>query len=158
MSRNEQNNAGLGPSDPGDMWHALAALRGTRSEPVDRLVPFERADALLSLTRPDDIGFTARVELSGGETMSHVHDLITAVTRGITYELGGPAADSASRHRAAHDAGDGDLGAVGYGLVGLDGHGSLGHSLFPCSPVRRRCADIDLAGGALHTASAPIPR
>ncbi|MER5312763.1 hypothetical protein ABT034_33885 [Streptomyces sp. NPDC002773] len=58
MRRTKQNNAGPMPSDPGDMWHALAFLRQTHSEPVGRLVPFERADALLSLTRPDDIDFT----------------------------------------------------------------------------------------------------
>ncbi|WP_260145496.1 hypothetical protein [Streptomyces sp. 2132.2] len=83
------------PSDAGDMWHALAALRQTHSEPFGRLVPFERVDALLSLTRPGDIAFTARVELSGGETMGHVHDLITTVTRGITYELGAAAPGTA---------------------------------------------------------------
>ncbi|MFJ3861381.1 hypothetical protein ACIPRL_34770 [Streptomyces sp. NPDC090085] len=88
MRRHQQNNPGPSPSDAGDMWHALTALRQTHSEPVGRLAPFEQADALLWLTRPGDIAFTARVELSGGETMGHVHDPITTVTRGITYELG----------------------------------------------------------------------
>ncbi|MFJ3882379.1 hypothetical protein ACIPW5_33655 [Streptomyces sp. NPDC090077] len=82
-------------------------LRQTHCEPVGRLAPFERPDALLSLTRPGDIAFTARVELSGGETMGHVHDLLTTVTRGITYELGAAAPGTAleillgKRHRLA---------------------------------------------------------
>ncbi|MFJ8162509.1 hypothetical protein ACIRBY_16505 [Streptomyces sp. NPDC096136] len=108
MRRNQQNNPGPSPSDAGDLWHALAARRQTHSEPVGRLAPFERADALLSLTRPGDIAFTARAELSGGETMGHVHDLITTVTRGITYELGTAAPGTAleillgKRHQLAH--------------------------------------------------------
>ncbi|MFG2715326.1 hypothetical protein ACGFX2_32910 [Streptomyces goshikiensis] len=49
--------------------------------------------SFLSLTRPGDIAFAARVELSGGETMGHLHKLITVLTRGITstYELGAAA-------------------------------------------------------------------
>ncbi|MFJ3880848.1 hypothetical protein ACIPW5_25790 [Streptomyces sp. NPDC090077] len=49
MRRNRQNSPGPVPSAAGDMWHALAALRQTHSEPVGRLAPFERPDALLSL-------------------------------------------------------------------------------------------------------------
>ncbi|MFJ5811149.1 hypothetical protein [Streptomyces sp. NPDC093093] len=44
--------------------------------------------ALLSLTEPDDVLFAARVELSGMETMGHLHDLIRTVTHGVTTELG----------------------------------------------------------------------
>ncbi|MFH8476968.1 hypothetical protein [Streptomyces sp. NPDC018000] len=95
MRRNKQNNVGPVQSDAGDMWNALASLRGSHSDPVGRLAPFERAGALLSLTRPDDIGFTARVELTGSETMGHLHDLINTVTRGVTYELGGAAPGTA---------------------------------------------------------------
>ncbi|MGW7136652.1 hypothetical protein [Streptomyces xanthophaeus] len=73
MRRNKQSYAGLVPSLPGDMWHALASFHGAHGEPVGRLVPFDHPDAFLSLTQPDDIGFTARVELSGGETMSQLH-------------------------------------------------------------------------------------
>ncbi|MDJ0385268.1 hypothetical protein [Streptomyces sp. G-G2] len=89
MRRNKQENpAGLGQNDPGDMWLALARLYAAHPDPVGRLVPFERPEALLSLTEPDDILFTARVELSGAETTGHLHDLIRTVTRSVTTELG----------------------------------------------------------------------
>ncbi|WP_030960582.1 hypothetical protein [Streptomyces sp. NRRL S-378] len=88
MRRNKQSYAGLVPSLPGDMWHALASFHGAHGEPVGRLVPFDHPDAFLSLTQPDDIAFTARVELSGGETTSRLHKLVTTLTRDITYELG----------------------------------------------------------------------
>lgn len=84
----QENTAGLGQSDAGDMWLALARLHATHRDPVGRLVPFERPEALLSLTQPDDLLFTARVELSGMETMGHLHDLIRTVTHGVTTELG----------------------------------------------------------------------
>ncbi|MER5935129.1 hypothetical protein [Streptomyces sp. NPDC002054] len=89
MRRNQQENpAGLGQRDAGDMWLALARFHAAHRDPVGRLVPFERPEALLSLTKPDDILFTARVELSGAETMGHLHDLIRTVTHGVTTELG----------------------------------------------------------------------
>ncbi|MFI8265014.1 hypothetical protein [Streptomyces sp. NPDC085665] len=66
MRRNTQSNAGLVPSLPGDMRRALASLHGLHGESVGRLVPYDHPDAFLSLTQPDDIGFNARVELSGG--------------------------------------------------------------------------------------------
>ncbi|MGI5451445.1 hypothetical protein ACQEVM_37935 [Streptomyces sp. CA-243310] len=89
MRRHKQENpAGLGQSDAGDMWLALARLHAAHRDPVGRLVPFEQPEALLSLTEPDDVLFTARVELSGMETMGHLHDLIRTVTHGITTELG----------------------------------------------------------------------
>ncbi|MFZ3492331.1 hypothetical protein ACODT5_03660 [Streptomyces sp. 5.8] len=89
MRRNKQENpAALGQSDAGDMWLALARLHAAHRDPVGRLVPFERPEALLSLTEPDDLLLTARVELSGLETMGHLHDLIRTVTHGITSELG----------------------------------------------------------------------
>ncbi|MFF3431352.1 hypothetical protein [Streptomyces sp. NPDC002602] len=89
MRRNKQENpAVLGQSDAGDMWLALAHLHASHHDPVCRLVPFERPEALLSLTNPDDLLFTARVELSGMETMGHLHDLIRTVTHGVTTELG----------------------------------------------------------------------
>lgn len=47
------------------MWLALARLHAAHRDPVGRLVPFERPEALLSLTKQDDLLFTARVELSG---------------------------------------------------------------------------------------------
>ncbi|MFD5548696.1 hypothetical protein ACFWJQ_18410 [Streptomyces goshikiensis] len=78
----------LGQSDAGDMWLALARLHAGHRDPVGRLVPFERPEALLSLTEPDDVLFTAWVELSGMETMGHLHDLIRTVTHGVTAELG----------------------------------------------------------------------
>ncbi|MGW7328197.1 hypothetical protein ACWGIU_06170 [Streptomyces sp. NPDC054840] len=66
----------------------LARLHAAHRDPVGRLVPFERPEVLLSLTKPDDVLSTARVELSGMETMGHLHDLIRTVTHGVTMELG----------------------------------------------------------------------
>ncbi|MFD3679134.1 hypothetical protein [Streptomyces sp. NPDC058613] len=73
---------------------ALARLYAAHPDPVGRLVPFERADALLSLTDPHDTYYTARVELSGAETVGQLHDLLHTLTRGVTTELGyaGPGA------------------------------------------------------------------
>ncbi|MFF3775775.1 hypothetical protein [Streptomyces sp. NPDC002232] len=89
MRRNKQEiPAVLGQSDAGDMWLALARLHAAHRDPVGRLVPFERPDALLALTEPDDVRFTARVELSGTEMMGHLHDLIRTVPHGVTAELG----------------------------------------------------------------------
>ncbi|MFD9724617.1 hypothetical protein [Streptomyces sp. NPDC059072] len=89
MRRNKQENpAGLRQSDAGDMWPALARLHAAHRDPVGHLVPFERPEALLALTDPDDVLFTARVELSGMETMGHLHDFIRTVTHGVTMELG----------------------------------------------------------------------
>ncbi|GEB60058.1 hypothetical protein [Streptomyces gardneri] len=88
MRRNKQENpAGLGQSDAGDMWLALARLHAAHRDSVGRLVPFERPEAMLALTQPDDVLFTARVELSGMETMGHLHDLIRTATHGVTAEL-----------------------------------------------------------------------
>ncbi|MFF7504902.1 hypothetical protein ACFZBM_36585 [Streptomyces lavendulae] len=93
MRRHHHDNATLMPTLPGDMWHALASLHGAHADPVGNIPPLDRPDAFLSLTRPGDIAFTARVELSGGETIGHLHKLITALTCGITstYELGAAA-------------------------------------------------------------------
>jgi hypothetical protein len=101
--------------------------------------PFERADALLALTRPDDIGFIARVELSGGEMMGHVHDLITTVTRGITYELGAAAPGTAleillgKRHQLSlhTDHVDGLTQLLRDAVTTIDAHGTPGGG--PCS-------------------------
>ncbi|MER5807808.1 hypothetical protein ABT143_06365 [Streptomyces sp. NPDC002033] len=84
----QESPAVLGQSDTGDMWLALACLRAAHRDPVGRLAPFERPEALLSLTEPDDVLFTARVELSGMETMGHLHHLIRTVSHGVTAELG----------------------------------------------------------------------
>ncbi|MEU9376497.1 hypothetical protein AB0D94_22360 [Streptomyces sp. NPDC048255] len=40
------------------------------------------------LVEPDDVLFTARVELSGQETMGHLHERINTVTRGIALQAG----------------------------------------------------------------------
>ncbi|MFD6469599.1 hypothetical protein [Streptomyces goshikiensis] len=89
MRRHKQESpAVLGQSDAGDMWLALARLHAAHRDPVGRLVSFERPEVLLALTEPDEVLVTARVELSGMETMSHLHDLIRTVTHGVTAELG----------------------------------------------------------------------
>lgn len=41
---------------------------------------------LLSVTHPYDTLFTARVEMSGAETMGHVHELIHTVMRGVAID------------------------------------------------------------------------
>ncbi|MFE1559081.1 hypothetical protein ACFW6V_29360 [Streptomyces sp. NPDC058734] len=38
---------------------------------------------LLSLANPDDVLFRARVELSGGETMAHLHNLTPVLTSSV---------------------------------------------------------------------------
>ncbi|MFF7183514.1 hypothetical protein [Streptomyces sp. NPDC008121] len=137
MRRTKQSNTGPVHSDAGDMWHAFASLRQTHSEPVGCLVPFERADALLSLAWPGDIGCTARVELSGGETTGHVHDLITTVTRGIAYELGAAAPGTAleillgKRHQLALRTGhvDGLTQLLRDAVTTIDAHGTPGGQL-----------------------------
>ncbi|WP_420082606.1 hypothetical protein ACN6AT_36940 (plasmid) [Streptomyces sp. JL4002] len=89
MRRHKQESPAVrGQSEAGDMWLALARLHATHRDPVNRLVPFERPEALLALTEPDDVLFTVRVELSGTVTMGHLHDLIRTVTHGVTAELG----------------------------------------------------------------------
>jgi hypothetical protein len=49
-------------------------------------MPFESPEALLSVTHPHDILFTAQVQLSGAELVSHLHDLLHTVTRGIAID------------------------------------------------------------------------
>ncbi|MBT1183909.1 hypothetical protein HET69_07740 [Streptomyces sp. CJ_13] len=134
MKRKKQNYAGLVPSLPGDMWHALASFHGAHGEPVGRLAPFDHPDAFLSLTQPGDIGFTARVELSGGETMSQLHKLVTTVTRDITYELGAAAPGTAleimvgKRHQIDLHAGhvDGLARLLRDAVDNINAHGSFG--------------------------------
>ncbi|MET8615878.1 hypothetical protein [Streptomyces misionensis] len=88
MRRSKQENADVQPrfGDMGDLWHALTRLRAAHPEPVGSLIPFESPEALLSVTHPYDMLFTARVEMSGAETMGHVHDLLHTVTRGIAID------------------------------------------------------------------------
>ncbi|MGW6877647.1 relaxase domain-containing protein [Streptomyces xanthophaeus] len=134
MRRNKQSYAGLVPSLPGDMWHALASFHEAHGEPVGRLVPFDHPDAFLSLTQPDDICFTSRVELSGGETMSQLHKLVTTVTRDITYELGTATPGTAletmvgKRHQLALHAGhvDGLARLLRDAVDNINAHGSSG--------------------------------
>ncbi|MEU3903861.1 hypothetical protein AB0F20_08590 [Streptomyces goshikiensis] len=134
MRRNEQSYAGLVPSLPGDMWHALASLHGAHGEAVGRLVPLDRPEAFLSLIQLDDIGFTARVELSDGETMSQLHKPITTLTRGITYELGTASPETAleitvgKRHQLDLHAGhvDGLARLLRDAVDNIHAHGSSG--------------------------------
>lgn len=123
------------------MWHALASLHGAHVDPVGHLLPLDRPDAFLSLTRPGDIGFTARVELSGGETVGHLHKLITTLTRGITYELGAATPGTAleilvgKRHQLALHAGhiDGLTRLLRNAVDTIDAHSTSGDGLcFHC--------------------------
>ncbi|MFD3779777.1 hypothetical protein [Streptomyces sp. NPDC058612] len=89
MTRNEHEAlAGLERHDPDDMWRALTRLHSSHPEPVNPFVPFERPEVLVSLADPGDVLWRARVELSGGETMAHLHDLTSALTRSARAELG----------------------------------------------------------------------
>ncbi|MFD4137115.1 hypothetical protein [Streptomyces goshikiensis] len=112
----------------------LLPSTGPTASPSAGLVPFDRPDAFLSLTQPGDIGFTARVELSGGETMSQLHKLITTVTRGITYELGAAAPGTAlevligKRHQLDLHAGhvDGLARLLRDAVDNINAHGASG--------------------------------
>ncbi|MGW6883181.1 hypothetical protein ACWGEU_23310 [Streptomyces goshikiensis] len=85
MTRNklQEDMGGLQRHDPDDMWHGLTRLHASHPEPVDRFESFERPRVLLSLANPDDVPFRARVELSGGETMAHLHNLASALTSSV---------------------------------------------------------------------------
>lgn len=85
-SKQESKHVETGFGEMGDMWHALTSLRATHPEQVGNLIPFDPPGALLSVTDPLDTLFTARVEMSGAETMGHVHELIRTVTSGIAID------------------------------------------------------------------------
>ncbi|WP_432089156.1 hypothetical protein [Streptomyces sp. bgisy095] len=65
---------------PGELWYALAQLRHTHPDPVGRVGPLARPAGLLSFTAAADTILTARVQLTGAETMREVNDTLRAMT------------------------------------------------------------------------------
>ncbi|MFE5852324.1 hypothetical protein ACFQ61_03730 [Streptomyces sp. NPDC056500] len=72
-----------GFGEMGYLWHALTRLRAFHPDQVGNLEPFKAPEALLSITDAYDSLFTARVEISGTQTTSDLHDMISTATRGI---------------------------------------------------------------------------
>ncbi|MFC8176685.1 hypothetical protein [Streptomyces sp. NPDC057325] len=78
MRRSREQTA---PQDlPGKLWHALPRLHHTHSDPVGRFGPLARPAGLLSFTAAADTILTARVQLTGAETMREVNETLRAMT------------------------------------------------------------------------------
>ncbi|MEU3603670.1 hypothetical protein ABZ714_33935 [Streptomyces sp. NPDC006798] len=93
MRRNKHDkNAGVEagaawPFGPGDyMWHAMARLAGTHHAPVLASGPFARPAGVLSFLRAPDVILASRVQLTGAQTLSELHDLVATATRGIDFD------------------------------------------------------------------------
>ncbi|MBJ6613855.1 hypothetical protein [Streptomyces sp. I4(2020)] len=86
LSRHQNTDAPSGHDTPGDLWHAMARLHAAHFDSVGLIAPFERPSARLSITQPEDIVLSARVELFEDEPMGRLHDVIDTVTR----DLAGP--------------------------------------------------------------------
>ncbi|MFJ4767496.1 hypothetical protein ACIP88_00035 [Streptomyces uncialis] len=84
MKRNREEK--VHPDLPGGMWHALSRLQRTHPEPVGRIGPLARPAGLLSFAAAEDIVLSARVQLSGSETMDDVHDIFRTSTRGLSWD------------------------------------------------------------------------
>ncbi|MFJ6661641.1 hypothetical protein ACIQNG_35625 [Streptomyces sp. NPDC091377] len=66
----------------------MARLHATHPEPVGLSEPFERPSARLSITDPNDILLSARVELFEDEPISRLHDVIESVLRSLAGAAG----------------------------------------------------------------------
>ncbi|RSS85701.1 hypothetical protein EF919_37790 [Streptomyces sp. WAC02707] len=78
MRRNREETA---PQDlPGDLWHALSQLHHTHPDPVGHVGHLARPAGLLSFTAAADSILTARVQLTGAETMHEVNNTLRAMT------------------------------------------------------------------------------
>ncbi|MFC7795366.1 hypothetical protein [Streptomyces cinereoruber] len=76
-----RRNRETAPQDlPGELWHALARLHHTHPDPVGRIGPLARPAGLLSFTAATDTILTARVQLTGAETMREVNQTLRAMT------------------------------------------------------------------------------
>ncbi|MFD9722127.1 hypothetical protein [Streptomyces sp. NPDC059076] len=77
---------------PGGLWYALSSLQRAHPEPVGRIGPLARPAGLLSFAAAEHIAFSARVQMSGAETMDDVHDIFRTSTRGLSWgaEYRGP--------------------------------------------------------------------
>ncbi|UXY33178.1 hypothetical protein [Streptomyces sp. HUAS TT20] len=81
MRRSREETA---PQDlPGDLWHALSQLHHTHPEPVGRVGPLARPVGLLSFAAATDTVLTARVQLSGAETMHGLNETLRSITEGM---------------------------------------------------------------------------
>ncbi|MFF7987030.1 hypothetical protein ACFZDK_49490 [Streptomyces sp. NPDC007901] len=84
MRRSREETA---PQDlPGDLWHALARLQRTHPEPVGRIGPLVRPAALVSFAPVTDIVLSARIHVSGAETMHDLHETIRTLTHGSSWD------------------------------------------------------------------------
>ncbi|MFF5491503.1 hypothetical protein [Streptomyces virginiae] len=70
---------------PGDLWHALAQLQHTHPDPVGRVGPLARPAGLLSFTAATDTILTARVQLTGAETMHEVNETLRSMTSNLPH-------------------------------------------------------------------------
>jgi hypothetical protein len=75
------------PYGPGAyMWNALARLRSTHRDPVVGLEPFVPPAGVLSFVQAPDIVLASRIQLTGTQTTSDLHDMISTATRGISWD------------------------------------------------------------------------
>ncbi len=58
------------------MWHAVARLAGTHRDPVVTSGPFARPAGILSFAQATDVTLASRVQLTGAQTASEMHELI----------------------------------------------------------------------------------
>jgi hypothetical protein len=71
---------------PGSMWHALARLQRTHPDPVGRFGPLFRPAALVSFAAVTDVVLSARIQVSGAETMHHLHETIRTLIHGFSWD------------------------------------------------------------------------
>ncbi|MFE2609930.1 hypothetical protein ACFXDI_42945 [Streptomyces mirabilis] len=83
MRRSKEETA---PDLTGSLWHALARLQRTHPDPVGQLGPLARPAALVSFAPVTDIVLSARIQVSGAETMHHLHETIRTLTHGFSWD------------------------------------------------------------------------
>ncbi|MHB6904064.1 hypothetical protein [Streptomyces sp. DB-54] len=76
------------PDLPGGLWHALSRLQRTHP-------PLAWPAALVSFAAATDIVLAARLQLSGAETMSELHETLRTLTHGLSWDPGFTGADVA---------------------------------------------------------------
>jgi hypothetical protein len=93
IKRNRQDKhqdiaaAAAWPYGPGTyMWNALARLRSTHRDPVVGLKPFALPAGVLSFVQAPDVVLASRIQLTGTQTTSDLHDMISTATRGISWD------------------------------------------------------------------------
>jgi hypothetical protein len=74
---------------PRELLHALFELQHTHPAVVGRVGPLARPGALL-FTAATDIVLTARVQMSGAETMHELNETLRAITGGMHAHFTGP--------------------------------------------------------------------